>query len=271
MAVLGLAVAVPAVHAQESRDDKFSAWDANRDGRLEMGEMQQNQANFRAMDCNRDGYLSRAEFTNRYQCDENNANANATAPAPAPVYPNQDEFWRLDSNRDGSLTAGEWVAGTDQFRRYDRNNDGRVTRDEYGNPLDPNSAEGRFQIEDLNNDGVISRPEWRSSRSTFDAMDLDRNGVLSLAEYSNTASNPATWQARFDTMDRNRGRRGVPLRVARRDGVLQQRRPQQRQRGDPRRVRDALRRRPRHRPRLLRARTALPGARPQQQRGDLAR
>ena len=65
LAVLGFAVAVPAVHAQESRDDKFRAWDTNRDGRLEMGEMQQNQANFRAMDCNRDGYLSRAEFTNR--------------------------------------------------------------------------------------------------------------------------------------------------------------------------------------------------------------
>ena len=142
LVVLGFAVAAPAVYAQESRDDKFNAWDSNRDGRLEMGEMQQNQANFRAMDCNHDGYLSRAEFTNRYQCDENNANV--TAPAPAPVYPNQDEFWRLDRNRDGVLTAGEWALGTDQFRRYDRNNDGQVTRDEYGNPLDPNSAEGRF-------------------------------------------------------------------------------------------------------------------------------
>ena len=46
-----LAVAAPAVRAQESRDDKFRAWDTNRDGRLEMGEMQRNQANFRSMDC----------------------------------------------------------------------------------------------------------------------------------------------------------------------------------------------------------------------------
>src|SRR6476661_5931992 len=105
--VLGLAVGVSPARAQESRDDKFRAWDTNRDGRLEMGEMQANQANFRAMDCNHDGYLSRDEFTNRYQCDENNANATAPAPAPAPVYQNQDEFWRLDSNRDGVLTQGE--------------------------------------------------------------------------------------------------------------------------------------------------------------------
>src|SRR6266545_5594741 len=77
LAVLGLAVSAPIARAQESRDDKFTAWDTNRDGRLEIGEMQANQANFRAMDCNHDGYLSREEFTNRYQCDENNASAAA--------------------------------------------------------------------------------------------------------------------------------------------------------------------------------------------------
>src|SRR6187455_2699010 len=119
--VLGLAVGASPARAQDSRDDKFRAWDANRDGRLEIGEMQANQANFRAMDCNHDGYLSRDEFTRRYQCDENNANA--TAPVPAPVYQNQDEFWRLDTNRDGAITQGEWTSGADAFRRYDRNND----------------------------------------------------------------------------------------------------------------------------------------------------
>src|SRR6185436_20884556 len=119
--VLGLAVGASPARAQESRDDKFRAWDTNRDGRLEMGEMQANQANFRAMDCNHDGYLSYDEFTNRYRCDENSS----TALPPAV----EDEYSRLDRNRDGFLSQGEFAAGADALRRYDRNNDGRVTRD----------------------------------------------------------------------------------------------------------------------------------------------
>jgi len=109
LAVLGLAVSGPIARAQESRDDKFTAWDTNRDGRLEIGEMQANQANFRAMDCNHDGYLSREEFTNRYQCDENNASA-AAVPAPVPV-PVHDVFWRVDRNRVRVFRQGEWTGG----------------------------------------------------------------------------------------------------------------------------------------------------------------
>src|ERR1043165_8011870 len=140
--VLGLAVGASPARAQESRDDKFRAWDTNRDGRLEIGEMQANQANFRAMDCNHDGYLSYDEFTNRYRCDENSPTS-----TPPPVV--EDDYTRLDRNRDGVISQGEWTAGAAAFRRYDQNNDGRVTREEYGSPLDPSSVEGRFQTEDL--------------------------------------------------------------------------------------------------------------------------
>ena len=49
LAVMSFAAWAPIVSAQESREDKFRAWDSNHDGLLSMGEMQQNQANFRAM------------------------------------------------------------------------------------------------------------------------------------------------------------------------------------------------------------------------------
>src|SRR6266850_3960205 len=88
LAVLALAGWAPVVRAQESREDKFRAWDRNHDGLLEMGEMQQNQANFRAMDCNHDGYLDLNEFTNRYQCGDQPAPAAEpqvqAQPQPAP-------------------------------------------------------------------------------------------------------------------------------------------------------------------------------------------
>src|SRR5258707_1671537 len=188
LAVLGLAVSGPAARAQ-SRDDKFSAWDTNHDGRLEIGEMQANQANFRAMDCNHDGYLSREEFTNRYQCDENNASA-AAVPVP-PVTQVEDEFTRLDRNRNGVISQGEWTAGADSFRRYDRNNDGRITRDEYANPNDPNSVEDRFGDEDLTNDELISPADCDGSHAAFDAMSCNRDVGLSVGkDWSVPCPNP---------------------------------------------------------------------------------
>ncbi len=111
--------------------------------------MQANKANFRPWTATTTGTVLRRVHqpipVRRKLLDRH-----AAALAP-PVL--EDEYTRLDRNRDGVLSQGEWVAGADAFRRYDRNNDGRVTRDEYASPLDPNSTEGRFQTEDLNNDG----------------------------------------------------------------------------------------------------------------------
>src|SRR5262249_25326572 len=75
------------------------------------------------------------------------------------------------------------------------------------NPLDANSTEGRFRMEDLNSDGVISRSEWRGSPSTFNRLDVNRDGVLSLSEYAgNVAGNvydDGSWSSRFAALDRN--------------------------------------------------------------------
>src|SRR5262245_19856947 len=127
LAVLSFAGWAPIVSAQESREDKFRAWDSNHDGLLSMGEMQQNQANFRAMGCNHDGYLAPNEFVNRYQCGDQ-----ATAAPPAIETAPQvalDDFGRMDANRDGVLRRGEWTGDETSFRRYDRNRDGVITRD----------------------------------------------------------------------------------------------------------------------------------------------
>ena len=145
------------MHAQESRDDKFRAWDTNRDGRLEMGEMQQNQANFRAMDCNNDGYLTRTSSRTA---------TGATRTRPTSRRPGvADEFRASTATATACLVAGRVDADADDFRRYDRNNDGRVTRDEYAQPARPQHApKAASRPRTCNNDGMITRAEWRGDR-----------------------------------------------------------------------------------------------------------
>jgi len=201
LAVIGLAATV-SVRAQESREDKFRAWDANRDGRLEMGEMQQNQANFHSMDCNKDGYLTYDEFMNRYQCDGNAASAAPAAPVTPALNATETRFRDEDLNRDGMITRAEWRGNRVAFDRIDRNNDGVVRYDEYSNPPAAGALDSQFDGLDRNNDGIITRGEWATDRATFDRYDRNNDGSVTWSEYANPP-NPSSVTARFDEVDRN--------------------------------------------------------------------
>ena len=228
LGVLAIAGWAPLLHAQE---DKFRAWDTNRD-MAEYRAQGGHPGNFNALDCNHDGVLDINEFTNRYQC----GNQSATA---VPVLPQaQDEFARLDRNGDGVIAQNEWFAGTDSFRRVDRNGDGVITRDEYENQSAsaspvygstypnayPNSypasnTAARFDQLDRNRDGVLTRNEWRGETVSFNTADRNGDRVVTRDEYyalyggygagtygstGNYGSYGTYADERFDQLDRNR-------------------------------------------------------------------
>jgi hypothetical protein len=77
--------------------------------------------------------------------------AAAPAPLPAPAAPNAPAkkatpdraaaFTRMDTNRDGLLTADEYVAGQkgaanieSRFKNFDQNGDGKLSREEFITP-----------------------------------------------------------------------------------------------------------------------------------------
>ena len=115
----------------ERLDARFSAFDANNDGRLDAAEVaaaqsralerravaqqQRLEARFEQLDTNKDNQLSFAEFQ--------------AAAAPVRSRQTADQLIaRLDSNEDGFVSPQEFQAGPlDRFDRADGNDDGVIT------------------------------------------------------------------------------------------------------------------------------------------------
>ena len=109
-------------------------------------------------------------------------------------------FARLDTNRDGSVTAAERVAQRaarqlQRFQRLDKDGNGALSPTEFAARGDraergERRRGGRGRLGrgggadvDANGDGTISRAEFQArALARFDRGDLDRNGVLTAAE-----------------------------------------------------------------------------------------
>ena len=109
-------------------------------------------------------------------------------------------FARLDTDRDGAVTAAERSARREarraqRFQRLDRDGNGALSPTEFAARGDrAERGEGRRGGRrrfgggggagaDANGDGTISRAEFQArALARFDRGDLDRNGVLTAAE-----------------------------------------------------------------------------------------
>ncbi len=104
------------------------------------------------------------------------------------------EFMKMDTNKDGKVSADEHAAGAKQmFDTMDGNKDGKVTATEMqtahqrvtgrkAKKSDMTAAE-KIKVVDKDRDGVLTAEEHAvGSRAMFDKMDTNKDGLLSKDE-----------------------------------------------------------------------------------------
>jgi Ca2+-binding EF-hand superfamily protein len=106
------------------------------------------------------------------------------------------EFMKMDTNKDGKISADEHAAAAKQmFDTMDANKDGKVTAAEMeaahervtgrkATKSDMSAAE-KIKVIDTDGDGVLTAEEHaRGSRAMFEKMDADKDGFLTKDEWA---------------------------------------------------------------------------------------
>ncbi|MCI0586070.1 MAG: EF-hand domain-containing protein [Planctomycetes bacterium] len=201
---------------------EFDRLDADKDGRLageelrgRPGEGRQRQrpgplegGNPMEHDQNADGKLSPKEFSaylfSRLDADRDGSLVSEDLqgiPFPPRYNTGQEGTGRerlmqdLDHDRDGKVSAAEFVLPERLWRLFDRDRDDFVKADEIPRPgegrgpggrrpegLEIRSVEDALSRMDSNKDGELTSAEWKAPRQFFDRFDGDKDGKLTRTE-----------------------------------------------------------------------------------------
>jgi hypothetical protein len=102
---------------------RFRGMDRNHDGVISRAEWRGNDRSFAVHDTNHDGVLSG---------DEVRAGSGTVGASPSGSDPDEVIFARLDANRDGVLSRGEWNGSDADFTRLDFDHNGVLSPYEFG-------------------------------------------------------------------------------------------------------------------------------------------
>jgi Ca2+-binding EF-hand superfamily protein len=213
---------------------RFQAMDTNNDRIIQRAEWRGSARSFQVHDWNGDGVLSGVEVrigarrpaqTNRTPRDLDNPWEELQVDDWTP-----EHFQALDRDRNGRVTAAEWLYDRETFRRIDHNNDNWVSRAEFAGGeevTEDDDAEDLFEYLDDNNDGRVTRAEWHGTRARFDALDRNRDGILTRTEAMGTEAPADLFSAIDVNNDRNIARNewrwstaSFDIRDANKDGRL---------------------------------------------------
>jgi Ca2+-binding EF-hand superfamily protein len=197
--------AAPQRGQAQSEKMRFRAMDTDGDGEITRKEWRGSTQSFRVHDWNNDGKLSGDEVT-RMLRQTNTADPTDWDDIDTYNDWSEQRFTSLDRNRDGRLTAAEWIYDYDSFRRADRNRDNALTRAEFINTDFDDDRGDRFDFLDIDGNNRITKPEWHGSDQAFTWMDADRNGWLSRREVEGDTA-PATNADTFARLDANNDNR----------------------------------------------------------------
>jgi Ca2+-binding EF-hand superfamily protein len=149
---------------------RWHDWDTNGDGRLSAQEWRGHPEMFRRLDLNRDGWLAREEMPYRGGPRER-----------------EEEFVEIDRNGDGRITIYEWRGERGEFGRVDTNRDGVITPGEFFENLpatDVNDQAYRRGYDRGREEGMAAGREDRENRNGYD---LEGQREL---EYANSGYDP---------------------------------------------------------------------------------
>ncbi|MCK0150647.1 EF-hand domain-containing protein [Marivita sp. S6314] len=99
-------------------------------------------------------------------------------------------FARLDTDKNGSVSAEEFAAGANRFARLDTDGDGLLTAEELaagGQDRATRKAARMIERLDSNDDGMLSEAEIEARRDPsrmFDRLDANDDGVVSEEEFA---------------------------------------------------------------------------------------
>ena len=117
----------------------------------------------------------------------------AAGPKPAAT---GAQFMKMDTNKDGKLSAGEHAAASRKmFAAMDANRDGKVTAVEMtaahrrvtGRKASKSdmSAADKIKVVDTDGDGILTADEHAAgSRAMFEKMDTNKDGFLTKDEFA---------------------------------------------------------------------------------------
>jgi len=151
----------------------FRRQDADGDGKISRGEWKMAADLFDRLDTNKDGFLEMAEVQPK---------------GPGRGWRGGGDgdgfFAQLDKNRDGKVTKDEF-ADERKFAEMDADGNGELSAPEVSDAMAKRRKEAAYDFvekNDLNGDGKVTREEFAGAAAAFESADRNHDGVVDAAD-----------------------------------------------------------------------------------------